>query len=231
MIHVQLFKDHRGQNNNFSPQFFHGAASCRVVSRRVAEEENAARKDRAKAGEHRTRSWRTSRFACLFVRPTRGRYPRSGYAILRSMPLAYLEYDPWLLYVWESRRFDALRDRLLRDTRSLFIQKPDRTIERDSVSAEITSFEIFVVIVRGEFWRCWNDCEEVTRFSIPALLSLLVSISTLSVLSSLYFSISSFSIFYLCPFFVFCIFILSFFIFYLLSSCLFFFFVLFSLTF
>lgn len=108
------------------------------------QEENAARKERAKAGYKR--AW-PSVTLCLFV--PRGRANiQSGYAIFRSMPLAYLEYDPWwrrnerpcacllLRYTIQltcenpdgSTRFEI---DYRRDTRSdypsLFIQKPNRT--------------------------------------------------------------------------------------------------------
>lgn len=114
----------------------------------------------AKAGEHRRE--RSERHA-LLVRPTRANI-QSGYAILRSMPLAYLEYDPW------QRDRGSLRVRIppvrrasrsiTRDTRSssvpsLFIQKADRkrTIELYAIHATPIR-DFFFVFALSVF--CWT---------------------------------------------------------------------------
>ena len=91
------------------------------------------------------------------------------------MPLALSGIRSVALYVRESRRFDALRDRLPRDTRSscgppsLFIQKPDRTIERaDRLSAReptlcaITPFKTLLLLLLLA-WRILTMFERLRR--------------------------------------------------------------------
>ena len=107
LIHVSLFKDRRWIFPDWRL-----AVSDRRVEVRFSQEENAARKDRRR--RENTGASVANVTLCLFV-------PREPISKADTRYCDQCHWPIWntirgnetvALYVWESRRFDALRDRL-----------------------------------------------------------------------------------------------------------------------